>query len=156
MDNIPENKLIIKEGFVTKDGRPFSIIKEEIPRSWLTVYNFIVKDCQSQEIGFLRCSVEKEKAFLNNIQVEEESYLNQGVGHMLITEFENDLREMGVSHISGKYYPEGIGGSLSESFYKRHGYEVVCYDQGDWEVQKTLDLENFKNHKVEENEFGES
>jgi len=124
----------------TKDGRAFYISKEEEKDYSLT--ELIARDVNYNEIGFLNYIVKNRKACLHKIEVTQEQYLNQGVGHYLITEFEDNLKQMGVPEIWGKYYPEGIGGHLTEEFYKRHGYEVIQYDQGDWEVKKTLDLDN--------------
>ena len=126
--------------FRTKDERLFFITKETEERNEQYIDVLIARDIDFNEIGFLKYKVGKDKAYLYNIQVTEENYLNKGVGHHLISEFEKDLIDRKVDFINGKYYPEGIGGSFAKSFYERHGYKIECYGQGDWEVVKYLDL----------------
>lgn len=130
----------------SKDQGDFFIEKHEIEKTEdCSAYtNFTAFDAKGEEIGFLNYAIKQRIAWLYRIEITERKYLSQGVGHCLIAEFEQDLRDKGISRIQGKYYPCGIGSHLTKNFYERHGYELVCYDQGDWEISKTLKPENKK------------
>ena len=79
-------------------------------------------DEKKKQIGFLRYKYDEKLAYIDNIAVSE-NFAGFGVGHFLISCFEQDIQQTKAKRIVGVYMPRGLTPSKVKEFYLKHGYE---------------------------------
>jgi len=133
---------------LTKDNRPFRIAKEEDNQGEYLFCRLSVLDIDYKEIGFLSYSILGENAFLHNIEINNKSYLRQGVGYKMFAEFEAEARKKGCVSIKGKFKPHGAGQVYAKSFYIKNGFKFRTKTKsGEVMLYKSLILEQVKQNK---------
>lgn len=115
--------------FVLKDNREIVVRLNKEP-SYYQIEALDGKDYH--EIGYLVFRNKRDgKAFLCSIKVTDSSYLQAGVGSIMLQCFENFCKSKRIDYIEGRYYPEGDGADFAKGFYDRHHYSIGHdgYDQ---------------------------
>lgn len=75
-------------------------------------------------VGYLRYRYDEKVANLDNIAIQDERYFNRGVGHILLSNFEHDMKDTTtVKRIVGVYVPRGRNPSSVKRFYESHCYK---------------------------------
>ncbi len=131
--------------YKTKDNENFKLEKRRDCSGKTPCYYITALSEQNKKIGELSFKIsdnsilmqnEEHTAWLYHIWVAEE-YLNRGVGHTLITEFESTCAKNQVFNIEAKYSPFGAGGMRTKDFYINHNYTIEKNDC-DMFILKTL------------------
>ena len=130
--------------YFTKDNCPYTLTSkynEKIENGVdYSFYNIKAIDLENNIIGELdyRLDLNNKHARLLFIEITNPKYVKQGVGHSLITQFENEISEKGITSISGYYCPQGYDKKSTKNFYLSHGYHIDEVNYEDLEISKQL------------------
>lgn len=135
--------------YKTKDNEFFELKKRVVYNGDIPCYYITALSNQGKKIGELSFKTsdqsylkpcEQHTAWLYHIWVNE-TYLTRGVGHALITEFENVCTQNNIYNIEAKYSPFGAGGMLAKKFYLHHNYTIKM-ENCEMYILKTLPRAN--------------
>lgn len=135
---------------ITKNGVPFYLVHKMEKDQFGEDGEICAFTLANENIGFLTYENDEKSGWIKDIGVDEK-YYDQGVGHALISAYEESCKQSGKIVVAGLFYPMNRGDEIVFNFYKRHGY-VLSIGSYLPIIQKRIDKKD-KPFSVKEQDF---
>lgn len=108
---------------VTKNGVPFYLEQKNRESEYGDYGEIKAYSLVHEEIGFLVYENDDKSGWIKDVGVDK-GYYDQGVGHALVSAYEEFCKQSGKVFVAGLFFPMDRSAEIVYNFYQRHGYSL--------------------------------